>query len=105
MIFPNDADGDALSKVAEHADMSKPMDLDFAVAVPSESAGRAIAELVVKLGYSPAVELDEATQRWTCYCTKRMVPTHATVVAAQKELGALSAVFGGYSDGWGTLGN
>jgi hypothetical protein len=32
--FPNDADGDALRRVAERSDMSKPMDIDFAVDVP-----------------------------------------------------------------------
>ena len=31
MSFPNDADGDALRRIAERSDMSKPMDIDFAV--------------------------------------------------------------------------
>ena len=42
MDFPNDADGDALRRVAERSDMSKPMDIDFAVDVPSKSSGEEI---------------------------------------------------------------
>ena len=81
------------------------MDLNFAVHVPNESAGREVARLVTARGYSPSVELDEESGEWTCYCTKRMIATHETVVAAQAELDEVSAPFGGYSDGWGTIGN
>lgn len=39
MTYPNDADGDALRRVAgAGSDMSKPMDIDFAVAAPDEDA-------------------------------------------------------------------
>jgi hypothetical protein len=105
MEFPNDADGDALRKVAERSDMSKPMAIDFAVDVPNEACGEEVAKLAAPRGYTAAVELDEGSQRWTCYCTKHMVPTYEGVLAAQKELDELSAPFGGRSDGWGTLGN
>lgn len=105
MDFPNDADGDALRRVAERSDMSKLMDIDFAVDVPSEAAGKDVARLAAQRGYTPAVEFDEGSQRWTCYCTRQMVPTYDGVVATQKELDELSAAFGGRSDGWGTLGN
>jgi hypothetical protein len=105
MVFPNDADGDALRRVAERSDMSKSMDIDFVVDVPSEAAGKEVARLAAQRGYTSAVEFDEISQRWTCYCTRRMVPTYDGVVATQKELDELSAAFGGRSDGWGTLGN
>jgi hypothetical protein len=105
MEFPNDADGDALRKVAEHSDMAKPMDIDFAVDVPSEADGEAVARLATQRGYRSVVEYDEDGQRWTCYCTKYMVPTYDGVLAAQKELDELSVAFGGRSDGWGTSGN
>ena len=36
MDYPNDGDGDALRRVAERSDMSKPMDIDFALDVPSK---------------------------------------------------------------------
>jgi hypothetical protein len=105
MDFPNDADGNTLRKVAEHSDMSKPMQIDFVVDVPSEADGEEVAKLVAHRGYTPVVEFDEDSQRWTCYCTKHMVPTYEGVLAAQKELDELSAAFGGRSDGWGTSGN
>jgi hypothetical protein len=103
--FPNDADGDALRRVAERSDMSKPMDIDFAVDVPDQARGEEMARLVTQRGYATAVEYDAPSQRWTCYCTKHMVPTYEAVIAAQKELDELSAPLGGHSDGWGTLGN
>jgi hypothetical protein len=99
----NGADGDALRRVAKHADMSRPMDIDFAVVVPTEAAGKIVGARAVQRGY--AVELEENAGGWTCYCTKRMLATHEAVVAAQAELEALAASEGGYADGWGTLGN
>ena len=105
MDFPNDADGDALRRVAQRSDMSKPMDIDFAVEVPDQARGEKMAELSAQRGYVAAVECDAAGLSWTCYCTKRMVPAYEAVIAAQKELDELSAPLGGHSDGWGTAGN
>lgn len=103
--YPNDADGDALRAVAERADMSKPMDIDFAVDIPSEAAGEEVARLASASGYKTSVDFDDTSKRWTCYCTKQMLATYDGVIAAQKELDALSAPLGGKSDGWGTFGN
>jgi regulator of ribonuclease activity B len=104
--FPDDADGDALRRVADDgSDMSKPMEIDFTVAVPGESAGKAIAERAGLLGYRTKVARDREDDAWTCYCTKRMLATHEGVVAAQAELQAISVPFGGHCDGWGTFGN
>src|SRR3954463_8969202 len=105
MSFPNDADGEALRKVAERADMTKPMDIDFAVDAPDQVRGEEIGRLAADRGYAVQVEQDESTACWTCYCTKRIVPTYEDIVAAQAELDELSRPLGGHSDGWGTLGN
>ncbi len=106
MDYPNDADGDALRRVALTSDMTKPMVVDFAVDVPTEAAGEKIAALAAGRGYSADVELDrKKPAHWTCYRTKTMVATYAAMIAAQKELDELSAPFGGKSDGWGTAGN
>lgn len=105
MDYPDDADGDALRRVATHSDMSMPMSIDFAVDVPSEAAGHAVARAATERNYSASVECDDATARWTCYCVKSMVPTYEAVIAAQAELDELSAPVGGRSDGWGTSGN
>ena len=104
MSFPNDADGDALRRVAERSDMSKPMDIDFAVDVPNEARAADMARLAAERGYTTSVECDQSNQRWTCYCTRPMVPTYDGVIAAQKELDELSGPLDGRSDGWGTSG-
>jgi hypothetical protein len=103
--FPNDADGDALRRVSTHADMSKPMVIDFAVDAPSQASAERIARLASERGYAASVEPDAEHGRWTCYCSKLMMATHEGVLGAQQELDELSAPLGGRSDGWGTSGN
>ncbi|HTR55617.1 MAG TPA: ribonuclease E inhibitor RraB [Kofleriaceae bacterium] len=111
LTYPNDADGDALRRVAEHgSDMSRPMLVDFMVAADSETAATSIAQAAGSLGYATEVEHHEADDasdpdRWTVYCSRTMLLDHGSVLAAQAELDKVSAPFGGYSDGWGTLGN
>ncbi len=73
MDFPNDADGDALRRVAERSDMSKPMDIDFAVDVPSKRSGEEVQRVAAQRGFRPTLHFDETDQRWTCYCAKQMV--------------------------------
>jgi hypothetical protein len=103
--YPNDADGDALRRVATDSDMSRPMAIDFMVAVPDEQSGRAVAEAAQARGYATSVKRDEPSGGWTCYCTKSMLATHAGVLDAQAELDRVAQPHGGHSDGWGTFGN
>jgi hypothetical protein len=108
---PDDADGGALRRLeADGSDLSRPMDIDFAVAVPGESSGKAVAEAARAAGYAAKVACDgsgedEDSQRWTCYCTRRMVPSREALRAAEAELERVSAPHGGYLDGWGSFGN
>lgn len=91
--------------------MSKAMDIDFAIAVPDQDAGEAIAGRARAVGYAAKVVYDpgedpgEDPPSWTCYCTRRLVPTYEAVMGAQVQLDAISQPFGGYSDGWGSSGN
>ena len=56
---PNDADGDALQRVADHgSDMSQPMSIDFCVAIPDEISGKAVAEVATSSGYVAKVVKD-----------------------------------------------
>jgi regulator of RNase E activity RraB len=104
MHLPNDADGDALRRLAAAgSDLSRPMSIDFAVAVPSRVAGLAVARAAAVVGYESSV--DGGGDGWTCYCTRRMVASHAAVVDAQAELNRLSEPHGGRCDGWGSAGN
>ena len=103
--YPDDEDGEALRRVAAlGADMSRPMEIDFFVAVPDREAGEAVARLASGLGYRVEVVHDEEDDAWDCYCTRVMLATYDGIVAAQRELDGLSRPFGGRSDGWGTPG-
>jgi len=102
VTFPEDADGDALRRIASAGiDMSRPLEIDFFVAVPGREAGEAVARLAAHAGYRAELVRDEEDDAWDCYCTKRMIPTYEAVVAAQRELDELSHPFGGRADGWG----
>src|SRR5688572_19035504 len=93
--YPNDADGDALRRLeADRNDMTRPMAIDFTVAVPSRSAGQAVADAAQEMGYRTSVEQNEEDHAWTCYCTKHMVATYEAVVLAQRELDRLSGPHG-----------
>lgn len=106
-LLPDDADGDALRQVAtQGSDMSRPMYIDFQVAVPNHSAAQAIARVAGELGYRVRVyESAECRLPITCQCSTRMLATYAAIIAIQRELAEISRQFGGIPDGWGTFGN
>lgn len=68
--FPNDADGDTLALLAaEGVDMSKPLGLEFAIAVPDEASAQAVEALLTERGYQVEVvfdegELDDEDDEW-----------------------------------------
>ena len=104
--YPGDADGDALRRVAASgANMSRPIEIEFFVAIPDREAGEAIARLAAKAGYRPELVHDEEDDAWDCCCRKTMLPTYEGVMAAQRELDELGRPLGGCSDGWGTTGD
>ena len=105
--FPNDADGEALQRVAnDGSDMSKPMLINFQVAAPNEATAKALADAAYKNGYQVSIYFSpECSLPWTCECSTQMLATYEGVTAVQKELAELSVPFGGHCDGWGTFGN
>jgi hypothetical protein len=105
--FPNDDDGDALRLlVANGADLSKPIEIDFQVAMPDEQSAQEFAEIVQKLGYRAEVyDSPECSLPWTCECTLTMLATYDRIVAVQAKLAELAKPLGGYPDGWGSFGN
>jgi len=103
--FPEDPDGDALFQVAaQGSDLSQPMEIDFVVAVPSESAAKAVARSAGTAGYVTEIAADEDGEL-VVYCTRSMVASYEGVVNAQEELAQLAAPHGGETDGWETAGN
>lgn len=105
--FPNDADGDALRRfVDDGSDLSKPMTIEFQVAVPDEAAANGLAEVAYMLGYRVKIYASpECSLPWTCECLTRMLATYDGVMAIQAELAELARPFGGHPDGWGSFGN
>ena len=106
ITFPNDADGDALGRVAsDGSDMSKPMEIEFTITVPNEKIGEAVAGRAAFLGYRAEVSHDLEDDSWACCCSVTMVATYEGVIDAQRALEAISAPLGGHCHGWGTFGN
>jgi hypothetical protein len=105
--FPNDADGDALRRLADGgSDLSKPMSLDFQIAVPNEVAANGLAEVVYNRGYRVKIYASpECSLPWTCECSTRMLASYEGVIAIQAELASLAKPFSGHPDGWGSFGN
>ena len=104
--FPGNADGDALRHLTESgADMTSPMIIDFAVAIPDEPTGKAIALKAIATGYKASVDQDSESSEWTCYCSKSMFVTYTDIINCQLELDKIAVAYGGFVDGWGTFKN
>lgn len=104
--LPNDATGDALRRFAELGwDLGRPIDVDFFVQVPSESAGDLVAKEVRMLGFNVTVEKNSKIDGWTCYCTKSLIVNYEDVVLVEAELDAIGRKYGGHADGFGSYGN
>ena len=104
--MPDDETGAALRRIAATgSDLSRPMQVDFFVAVPSEPVGREMARRVSPLGFEVSVEQDSITGAWTCYCTKTIVPAYSVVVDIEQRLDSIARELGGHADGFGSFGN
>ena len=100
------ATADALRRIEnDGSDLSKPLEIDFFIAAPSQEAGQAIAEAASKLGFLTQLELDEESQDYTCYCTTKIIPSTDRVVEIEESLHAIGQQFGGHGDGFGSFGN
>ncbi|MEG3223313.1 MULTISPECIES: ribonuclease E inhibitor RraB [Vibrio] len=104
--FPDDETAEALGQFRQCGfDLSKPLEIDFFVAVPSKRLGDQVALEVDKLGFKTSVEQDEETGAWTCYCTKTLIPEYPEIVRIEEELTIIAKPYGGYADGFGSYGN
>ena len=103
--IPLDADGDAIRRVLSMGmDLSRPVSVDFFVAVPDRQAGESVLPLAARAGYRGRLIYDSDDDSWTCYCSKTMLLNHADIIVAQNELDELSRPYGAATDGWGTAG-
>jgi hypothetical protein len=81
------------------------MEIDFAVDVPNRDAGIAFAAVVTPLGFRAEVNKNDTTGKWTCYCSRVMVPSYDAIMAIQEILAELGSPFKARPDGWGSFGN
>ena len=104
--LPDDATGGALRRFAETgSDLSKPMEIEFFVAVPSKNVGNQVAPKAKDLGFKVSLEQDDESKEWICYCVKTLVPEYDEVVSLERQLTSIAMPFGGYADGFGSFGN
>jgi hypothetical protein len=107
--LPRDATGDALQRLVDHgSDLDRPMQIDFAVAVPTREAARHVAREARRRGYATDITHDQLGDDdfpWSCYCTRTLVPSYRNVCAAEAELDAIARPVGGHADGFGSFGN
>jgi Regulator of ribonuclease activity B len=104
--LPCDSDGDALRRLLAHgSDLSRPMDIDFTVDVPDRKSGEEFAKVIAQEGFATDVDQDAESLRWTCYCTRTMVPEYDAIIAIQEMIDRLGRPYGARSDGWGSFGN
>lgn len=117
--FPDDEDGAVLAELAvQGIDLSKPLPIEYAVAVPSEESANSTAEALTKAGYEVEIDYDEGEPdeedeideedddfgpSWSVYANVTMVPKYDEIIRIQAELDQLARPFGGYADGWGVL--
>ena len=105
--YPKDGDGQALRRIAKDKamDLSRPMVVDIYVMSYSQAGAHAVAAKAQQIGYKCDVDKDDDGDAWTTTCTKAMMLTYDSIIAAQKQLDELAAPHHARTDGWGTFGN
>src|SRR5262245_20311604 len=104
--YPDDADGEALQRVADQgSDMSRPMTIEFVISTREMSMARSVAQLAADHGYQTDIHLDDEGGSIDVSCAKRMVATYESVVAGQAELTRLCEPLGLVCESWATYGN
>jgi hypothetical protein len=112
MNFPNDADGQALARIAASGmDLSQPTIVEFAIASTEESSCK-IVESLSRSGFSSEVYYDEGEPdydenddpefgpSWTVYVPVNCIPSYENIVSIQAKLDSIAQKLGGKVDGW-----
>lgn len=82
--IPDDDTGLAIKRwAAEGSDLTKPMKIDFFVSIPNHQVGHAFEQASELDGFALSTEADSETGKWTCYCTKVLVPKNKAALSAK----------------------
>ncbi len=77
--------------IRDGSDLSKPMFIDFQIAIPDEASAKALANVAIKLGYRVSTYASlKCSLPWTCECSTRMLATYEGVIAVQEELAEMT---------------
>jgi|SRR6185437_839774 len=104
MIYPGDANGDALRRMkAAGDDLTKPRNVDFTVIFANAISARQFAEHFRTLGYEVSVEAADTDGNftWDVVVIRYMVPSHEEISNFEKALQSIADDWGGHNDGWG----
>ncbi|SLJ84955.1 ribonuclease E inhibitor RraB [Psychrobacter sp. DAB_AL43B] len=103
--LPNDDTGNALQRLKDDGtDLTKMIEMDFFISVPSESFGILIIEKIKEALPNATFDIEEE-EDFTCYCKISMIPSYDDVVETESLLNAIAKPYGGYIDGFGSFGN
>lgn len=104
MIYPNDANGEALRRMeAQGDDLTRPRDIDFTVAFADANSAEQFAEHFRGLGHKVSVEPTEADPDfpWDAVVVQHIVPSYDGITNFEKLLQSIADGWGGHNDGWG----
>jgi Regulator of ribonuclease activity B len=98
MIFPNDANGDALGRMeAQGDDLTRPRNVDFNVVFPDAGAAEEFSKHFRALGHEVSVEATETDQDfpWNVVVVKHMMPTYDGIGTFENLLQSVANRWGG----------
>jgi len=104
MMYPNDANGDALRRMeSEGDDLTRPRSIDFNVIFADENSAEQFAQHFRALGHEVSVEATETKPGypWDVVVAQRMVPSYDGIVGFESLLQSVAGRWGGRNDGWG----
>ena len=104
MIYPNDANGDALRRMEAQGDgLTRPRNIDFTVAFADASSAEQFAEHFRAFGHGVSVEVTERNQdfSWDVVVVQHMLPTYDGIANFENLLQSVADGWGGHNDGWG----
>ncbi len=97
MEIPDDADGDAMRRViADGADLTCPMLIDFQIDCPDMVSAEAIASKIPPDEFAISIYQDPSYGSVTCECTKKMLLEHSELIRLQRQLTDIASAFGGW---------
>ena len=100
---PSDGDQQVLDQLKKAgSNLKKPHPIEFFLYFPTKPAAQRAAAEIKNDKFTVKVERGAQGHDWLCLATKKMVPSHTTLVNLRKRFKAIAAKYHGEYDGWGT---